>query len=85
MKLGFIQDNPPAWSPTAPVEGTAQIHAEYGRGLGVGPRGSWARVQVPVQHLGNDMLGRAQDVLVGRRFSVAMPRSSGTHRPSRAR
>jgi hypothetical protein len=66
MKLGFIEDDPPAWSATAPVEGAPQIHAEYGRGLGVGPRWSWARVQISVQHLGNDMLGRAQDVLVGR-------------------
>jgi hypothetical protein len=66
MKLGFIQDDPPAWSATAPVEGATQIHAEYGRRLGVGACGSWARVQVSVQHLGNEMLGRAQDVLVGR-------------------
>src|SRR3954465_3648785 len=66
MKLWFVEDDPPARSATTSVEGAAQIHAEHRRGLGVRAGGPWARVKVAVQHFGNDMIGRAQDVVVSR-------------------
>ena len=85
MTLGLVEDDPATRPAAAAVEGAAQIHSEHGSGLGVRPRGSWTRVEVSVQHLGNDVLGRAQDVVVGRLATSCIGCHRGdfnTRRPS---
>jgi hypothetical protein len=93
MELGLVQQNPPARSAPASLEGRPKLFAKRRRRGGVRACGTRMCVQDAMQELGDQVVGRRQDVLIrgvlaggiGHFWKVADAGFGATSRPWRLR
>lgn len=78
MKLGFVENDPTAWSAVAAVEWSRQRASNYRTGQGVARCRSRRNDELAIDNLAHDMIRQTENVLVGSRLEAAAAKTQ-TH------